>query len=67
MDDSESCLHKYRLSNANKEYSVPIPFMDGDMTALEIKEYCKKIYNFITATYYPLVDENYYPKPTGMQ
>jgi hypothetical protein len=27
-------------SNANKEYSVPIPFMDGDMTALEI-EYCK--------------------------
>jgi hypothetical protein len=42
--------------------------MDGDMTALEIK-YCKakKIYNFITATYYPLVDENYYQKPTGMQ
>jgi hypothetical protein len=51
-------------STASKEYSVPIAFMDGDMTATEIKEYCKakKIYNFITATYYPLVDENYYPK-----
>lgn len=51
-------------SNAKKEFSVPIPFMDGDMTALEIKEYCKanKIWNFCTATYYPLVDENYYPK-----
>lgn len=51
-------------SKADKEYSVPIPFMDGDMTPLEIKEYCKanKIWNFCTATYYPLVDENYYPK-----
>lgn len=51
-------------SNANKEFSIPIAFMDGDMTALEIKEYCKanKIWNFCTATYYPLVDENYYPK-----
>jgi hypothetical protein len=67
MDDSGRIPFVYintDWSNANKEYSVPIPFMDGDMTALEIKEYCKakKIYNFITATYYPLVDENYYPK-----
>jgi hypothetical protein len=29
-------------SNANKEYSVPIPFMDGDMTALEIRNIAKK-------------------------
>lgn len=51
-------------ANANKEYTVPVPFMDGDMTAQEIKDYCKenKIWNFITATYYPLVDESYYPK-----
>jgi hypothetical protein len=42
------------------------PLLHGDMTALEIKEYCKKkIYNFITATYYPLVDK-LLPK-TGMQ
>jgi hypothetical protein len=51
-------------STNNKDFTVPIDFMDGDMTPLEIKEYCKanKIWNFITATYYPLVDENYYPK-----
>lgn len=51
-------------ANANKDYTVPVPFMDGDMTAQEIKDYCKenKIFNFITATYYPLVDESYYPK-----
>lgn len=51
-------------ANANKEYTVAVPFMDGDMTAQEIKDYCKekKIWNFITATYYPLVDESYYPK-----
>jgi YbbR domain-containing protein len=44
MDDSGRILFVYintDWSNANKEYSVPIPFMDGDMTALEIKEYCK--------------------------
>lgn len=51
-------------SSNKKELSVPVAFMPGDMTALEIKEYCKlkKIFNFITATFYPLVDENYYPK-----
>lgn len=67
MDDSGRIPYVFintDWSNANKEFSVPIPFMDGDMTALEIKEYCKanKIWNFCTATYYPLVDENYYPK-----
>jgi hypothetical protein len=67
MDDSGRIPYVFintDWSNANKEFSVPIPFMDGDMTALEIKEYCKanEIWNFCTATYYPLVDENYYPK-----
>lgn len=50
-------------SNNKKELNAVVNFMGGDMTAQEIKDRCKekKIYNFITATYYPLVNENYYP------
>ncbi len=51
-------------SNSDKTKTVRFDFMDPDMTAEEIKEYCKEksIYNFVTATYYVLVDESYYPK-----
>lgn len=51
-------------SNNDSTNTVKIPYMDSDMTAEEIKEYCreKKIFNFCTSTCYPLVDESYYPK-----
>jgi hypothetical protein len=67
MDDSGVIPFVYintDWSNAKVTFSIPITFIDGDMTPLEIKEYCKekKTFNFCTATYYPLVDENYYPK-----
>jgi PP-loop superfamily ATP-utilizing enzyme len=45
MDDSGRIPFVYintDWSNANKEYSVPIPFMDGDMTALEIRNIAKQ-------------------------
>lgn len=50
--------------NYKAENTVPITFMDPELSAEEIKVYCKekKIYNFITCTMYPLVDESYYPK-----
>lgn len=52
-------------SNANKDYTVPIPFFDKDkMSAEDIKAECKKrkIFNFCTSSSYSFTDENYYPK-----
>lgn len=51
--------------NEDKKYTVKIPFIDvSDMNADEIKAYCKekKIFNFITCSVQPLVDESYYIK-----
>jgi hypothetical protein len=66
MDDSGRIPYVFintDWSNNKKELTAVVDFIDGNMTAQEIKDYCKlkKIYNFITATYYPLVNENYYP------
>lgn len=52
-------------SNANKSFTVAIPYFDKDMmTAAEIKAECKarKIFNFCTTSAYAFTDENYYPK-----
>lgn len=54
-------------SNANKNYTIQIPFFDKDrLTADDIKAICKekKIFNFCTASAYTYIDENYYPKVT---
>lgn len=51
--------------NEDKKYTVKIPFIDNtEMNADEIKAYCKekKIFNFITCSVQPLVDESYYIK-----
>lgn len=49
----------YKASNTAK-----ITYMDPELTPAEIKAICKdkKIYQFMTATIYPMVDESYYPK-----
>jgi hypothetical protein len=52
-------------ANEDKKYTVKIPYIDNtEMNADEIKEYCKekKIFNFITCSVQPLVDESYYIK-----
>jgi hypothetical protein len=52
-------------SAADLNFTAKIPFIDTlEMTADEIKEHCKikKIYNFITSSIQPLVDESYYIK-----
>ncbi|WP_417365908.1 hypothetical protein [Flavobacterium beibuense] len=51
-------------SSDNKEYTLKFAYMPPDMTPEEIREYCKekKIYNFVTSSFYPLVDESFYPK-----
>jgi hypothetical protein len=66
MDDSGKIPYVFintDWSSNKKELTAVIDFMGGDMTAQEIKDRCKEkgIYNFITATYYPLVNESYYP------
>jgi hypothetical protein len=50
---------------ADKAFTVAIPYFDhSEMTVQEIKDECKKkkIFNFMTSSVYPLVDESYYPK-----
>lgn len=51
-------------NTANEKYTSRLPYMDPSLTAQEIKEYCKvkNIKNFMTSSFYPLVDENFYPK-----
>jgi len=51
-------------ATANKEFTIPFDYMDPRMSVEEIKEYCKqkKITNFVTAIWYPLIDESFYPK-----
>lgn len=50
--------------NADKNFTNSYYYMDPDMSVDEIREFCskKKVYSFVTATYYPLIDESYYPK-----
>lgn len=51
--------------NYSEQTTEKIVYIDSDMmTVEEIKEYCieNKIYNFMTSSCYPLVDESYYPK-----
>lgn len=48
----------------NVKYAVSIPMMDPYLSAEEIRQKCKdqKIHEFIYPSYYPLIDEAYYPK-----
>lgn len=51
--------------NYSENSTLKVDFIDTDsMTVEEIREYCKEkgIYNFITTSCHPLVDESYYPK-----
>ena len=50
-------------SNYDEKYNTGFYFADPDMTVEELKAWVKekKIYNFLTASVYPLVDETYYP------
>jgi len=50
--------------NYDPKYTVKIPFMNPELTAVEIKQHCKdkRIFNFMTVTCYPLVTESYYPQ-----
>lgn len=52
-------------ANYDEKYNTGFYFADPDMTVEELKAWVKekKIYNFITASVYPLVDETYYPNP----
>ncbi|MBN8565234.1 MAG: hypothetical protein J0M25_00680 [Flavobacteriales bacterium] len=51
--------------NYDEKYNTGFYFADPDMTVEELKTWVKekKIYNFVTASVYPLVDETYYPNP----
>ncbi len=42
-----------------------IHLIDGDLSAIEVKEYCRKhnIHNFIRTVGYPLINNGYYPDP----
>lgn len=48
----------------DSKHVIKVPLIDSYWCADEVKAYCKahKIYNFIRPIFYPLVDENYYPK-----
>jgi hypothetical protein len=52
-------------SNENKEYSYAIPVVDPYMSAEEVSVWCQEnqYFEFIYPSYYPLIDESYYPKP----
>jgi hypothetical protein len=52
-------------ANYDEKYNTGFYFADPDMTVEELKAWVKekKIYNFVTASVYPLVDETYYPNP----
>lgn len=48
----------------DKKYSIPFKVVDPYMTAEEIREMLQsdKVYEFVYPSYYPLIDEAYYPK-----
>ncbi|WP_340074544.1 hypothetical protein [Leptobacterium sp. I13] len=71
MDDGTRSVQNVYLSakwaegvDAVSKFVSKVPLIDSYWGAEEVKEYCKKnkIYNFIRPIFYPLVDENYYPK-----
>lgn len=48
----------------DSEYVEKIPVIDSYWSAEQVKEYCKKkkIYKFVMPTFYPLMNETYYPE-----
>ena len=50
-------------ANPTSIYVSPVPHIDPYWSVEEVKEYCKKnnIKKFIRPTFYPLIDEAYYP------
>jgi len=71
MDEETRFVKNVYISSKWKEgvdvaskYVSKVPLISNYWSAEEVKNYCKEngIRNFIRPVYYPLIDENYYPK-----
>ncbi|CAA0149920.1 conserved hypothetical protein [Tenacibaculum maritimum] len=72
MDENTRTINNLYVSSKWAEgvdvaskYVNKIPLIDSDLSAQEVKEYCKrnKIYNFIRPVFFPLLTSSYYPSP----
>jgi hypothetical protein len=64
IENAYFCHNWSASTKSDSEFVRKLPVIDSYWSADQVKEYCKKkkIYKFVMPTFYPLMNETYYPE-----